>query len=167
MFTVRWLALSVAGLIGLASFAWQGQPAINKRVTALETSVAALEKAVNAPKPTITAPALNQQQVDDLGLKYALLIDSKDFQILEWTAFINNGRVEFSGVSHLLPAAEPIEEIAATLRVYDKAGETIDVQGVLNVGFRLEPGKETRFAAYTSADVNAIGHYTVEFELVR
>lgn len=59
MLTPRILAVSVAGLISLASFLPQSQPTIDGRVAALETSQAVLVKRVSVLENLVASPAKN------------------------------------------------------------------------------------------------------------
>jgi len=124
-----------------------------------------------ATKPAVNIEQLTSDEtlVDDLGHSYQILTDSDDIEITEWTAFVNSlDRFEFSAVIQQHADTKPVDKILATLRMYDSKNNILAIIDVLNVGFMLKPGGESRFGQIApTVSPDDLDHYTLELKVIR
>jgi hypothetical protein len=109
-----------------------------------------------------------EEDEDNLGIPFTLIVDSEDIALIELTAYKDpNERFNLSGVIQQAKDSDPISDIPTTIRFYDKEGELVGVDSIINVSYGLKPGGVNRFSYTAMLGPNEIGSYRLEFKAVR
>jgi hypothetical protein len=130
-----------------------------------------VEDAVQEPDIEVTevmAANLDEQRVDDLGIFYFLESDSDNWQLTEWTTYIDSsGAFSIAGEVTAELDAEPMQDMMAVVRFYKADGALVEVIDIPDVNSGLELNGYSRFGAKVFIEPELIDYYTVSFRTIQ
>jgi hypothetical protein len=129
-----------------------------------------IEDAVQEPAievAEVTAANPDEQRVDDLGIFYFFETDSDNWQLTEWTTYIDSsGAFSIAGEVTVELDAEPMQDMMAVVRFYKAGGALVEVVDIPDLSSGLELNGYSRFSTKVSIEPELIDYYTVSFRTI-
>jgi hypothetical protein len=129
-----------------------------------------IEDAVQEPAievAEVTAANPDKQRVDDLGIFYFFETDSDNWQLTEWTTYIDSsGAFSIAGEVTVELDAEPMQDMMAVVRFYKADGALVEVVDIPDLSSGLELNGYSRFSTKVSIEPELIDYYTVSFRTI-
>jgi hypothetical protein len=129
-----------------------------------------IEDAVQEPAievAEVTAANPDDQRVDDLGIFYFFETDSDNWQLTEWTTYIDSsGAFSIAGEVTVELDAEPMQDLMAVVRFYYADGALVEVLDIPDVSSGLELNGYSRFSTKVFIEPELIAYYTVSFRTI-
>jgi hypothetical protein len=129
-----------------------------------------IEDAVQEPAievAEVTAANPDEQRVDDLGIFYFFETDSDNWQLTEWTTYIDSsGAFSIAGEVTVELDAEPMQDMMAVVRFYKAGGALVEVVDIPDLSSGRELNGYSRFSTKVSIEPELIDYYTVSFRTI-